>query len=243
MTDSVSSSVSGLAPEGLEYVGNSLQEQKSARMRTKILEATLDCLTIHGYANTSNNLICSIAKVSRGAMLYHYPTRHDLLSDVIEYAFYQHMRAFSQRINSLSETDRVNHNIGIALDWEACQSKPFQAYLELRVAARTNKELRRIFVPRFKHHDQVWKDELLKSFPEWRNDLKKLDLTRRFIRAILEGLTMSRDLRKEPETEWILLEFTSQIGHKLLTGDLSFSSDAQVKAFRKLVEKKTSHST
>ncbi len=231
MGKTTSESISQLAPEGLTYICDKPQQLKSARMRIAILEATLECLTKHGYANTSNALICKTGNISRGAMLYHYPTRPDLLTDVTEYAFYKHMRAFSHAISELSEEDRKDHNKGIAVDWEVCQTKAFQAYLELRVAARTNKELSRIFLPRARHHDQVWKNELLKNFPEWRDDMQKLDLTRRFLRAFLEGLTMSRDLWKDPDTEWILLRFVADIAYMIRTDTLTFPDRDSIENF------------
>src|SRR5690606_10619533 len=179
MATPVSNAISGLVPEGLTADSDSPQERKSARMREAILEATLECLASHGYANTTNNLICDLAKVSRGAMLHHYPTRQALMIAVTEYAFYKHMRAFSKAIRALTDEERMNHNSGIAVDWQVCQTREFQAYMELRVASRTSKELRDIYLPRARHHDQVWKEELLTVFPEWREDMHKLDLVRR----------------------------------------------------------------
>lgn len=226
-----SPAISELVPEGLLYSSDSRQERKSAKMRETILEATLDCLARYGYANTTNNLICELAKVSRGAMLHHYPTRQDLMIAVIEYAFYKHMTAFSRAVSQLTEEDRIKRNSAVAIDWELCQSREFQAYLELRVAARTNKELRTIFLPRARHHDQVWKDELLKTFPEWRNDLRKLDLARRFLRAVLEGLVMSRELWKDTRTEWLVLGFVADITARIRRGELDFPTEENLHQF------------
>lgn len=233
MNNHLSNAILELAPEGLAPRPDSQQERKSSETRETILEATLECLANHGYAETTNNLICDIAKVSRGAMLHHYPTRQDLLVAVIDYAFYKHMTNFSQTVNRLADEDRVGRNSAIAIDWQLCQSREFQAYLELRVASRTNAELRAIFLPRARHHDLVWKEELLKVFPEWRDDMRKLELTRRLTRAILEGLTMSRDIWKDPAMEWTVLAFTADMVRKIRVGELVFPSEESLEEFKK----------
>lgn len=232
MISEMSTAIQELAPDGLSPRPGSPQEVKSAKTREAILEAALDCLAEHGYANTSHNLICKQAKISRGALLHHYPTSQALMVAVIDYAFYKHMMTFSQTVSALDEEDRRDRNTAIAIDWQQCQSREMQVYLEMRVASRTNKELRTIFLPRARHHDLVWKEELLKVFPEWRDDMRKLDLTRRLTRAIIEGLTMSRELWRDGDAEWALLTFTADMVRKIRVGDLSFPGAEQIAAFK-----------
>lgn len=228
----MSTAILELAPDGLSPRPGSQQETKSAKTRESILEAALDCLAEHGYANTSHNLICKQANISRGALLHHYPTSQDLMVAVIDYAFYKHMTTFSQTVRALSEEDRMDRNSVVAIDWQQCQSREMQVYLEMRVASRTNKELRSIFVPRARHHDLVWKEELLKVFPEWRDDMRKLDLTRRLLRSILEGLTMSRELWRDTDAEWALLTFTADMIRKIRLGELKFPDAQRIEVFK-----------
>ncbi|MCY1454121.1 hypothetical protein D9M71_711620 [compost metagenome] len=98
-------------------------------------------------------------------------------------------------------------------------------------------------MPRARHHDLIWKEELLTVFPEWRDDMQKLDLTRRLTRAFLEGLTMSRDLWKDPATEWALLGFIADIVRKLRTNELRFPSPDDLEVFKNpalaIINKKT----
>ena len=233
MSNQLSTAIQELAPEGLAPANpNSLQEQKSTRMRETILEAALDCLAEHGYANTTHNLICQKAQISRGALLHHYPSSQDLMVAVIDYAFYKHMTAFSAMVASLSEESRTDRNTAIAIDWQMCQSREMTVYLEMRTASRTNSELRAIFIPRARHHDLVWKEELLKVFPEWRDDMRKLDLTRRLTRSIIEGMTMSRELWRDNDTEWTLVAFAADMIRKIRIDELSFPSPETVEAFK-----------
>jgi AcrR family transcriptional regulator len=234
MSSQLSAAIQQLAPDGLSPRPGSPQELKSSKTRETILEATLDCLADHGYANTTHNLICQKAKVSRGAMLHHYPTTQDLMVAVIDYAFYKHMSTFSQMVSELTDESRLNRNTAIAIDWHLCQSREMLVYLELRVASRTNAELRAIFLPRARHHDLVWKEELLKVFPEWRDDMRKLDLTRRLTRAIIEGMVMSRELSRDGEAEWALLTFTADLIRNIRVGDVNFPAAERVASLREL---------
>ncbi|HJV84578.1 MAG TPA: TetR/AcrR family transcriptional regulator [Noviherbaspirillum sp.] len=233
MSSELPAAIRELAPEGLSPRSGSQQELKSSKTRETILESTLDCLAEHGYASTTHNLICQKAKVSRGAMLHHYPTSQDLMVAVIDYAFYKHMTAFSHMVSSLTDEDRQNRNTAIVIDWHLCQSREMLVYLEMRTASRTNDELRAIFLPRARHHDLVWKEELLKVFPEWRDDMRKLDLTRRLARAIIEGLTLSRELWRDSSSEWALLAFTADMLRGIRIGEMSFPSGEHIEAFKK----------
>lgn len=226
MNEHISSSIMDLVPDGLNPRSGSRQESKSSVMRITILEATIDCLANHGYASTTNNLVCELAKISRGAMLHHYHTRQDLMIATIEYAFYRHMSNFSRMVKDLTEDDRSNRNIAIAIDWRLCQSREYKAYQELLMASRTNPDLRKFFMPRARHHDLVWKEELLKIFPEWRKDMRALDLSRRLVRSFLDGMSLNKDQWKDQTTEWVLLAFIADLMRQIRTGKLTFPEDA-----------------
>lgn len=232
MNEQIPSSIMQLVPEGLTPRPGSRQESKSSEMRETILEATLDCLAEHGYAHTTNSLVCEQAGISRGAMLHHYRTRQDLIVATIEYAFYKHLTTFSHMVTRLGEADRMNRNSAIAIDWHLCLTREYRAYQELQIAARTNDELRKVFEPRARHHNMVWKEELLKVFPEWREDMRKLDFSRRFVRSLLDGMSLNRDLWKDPSIEWVLLGFLARLMKLVRTDEIEFPEESELEAFR-----------
>lgn len=57
------------------------QETKSSETRTRLRQATERALIEVGYVGTSTVEVCRRTSLSRGALLHHYPTRHDLLVD------------------------------------------------------------------------------------------------------------------------------------------------------------------
>jgi AcrR family transcriptional regulator len=216
--------LSELEPVGMVRADAGLQQRKSADTRVTILEAAIDCLADLGYARTTNRLIAKQAKVSRGAMLHHYATRQDLIESVIDYAFYCHMEEFGRAIRGLSDQERKSDNSGIALDWDLFLSRPHKAYLELTMAARTDEELRAIFVPKAQRHDRIWCDQLLAVFPEWSNDLELLNRSRRVVTAMMSGMILNRDIWNDAGMEQTLLQFLADILIKLREGDLTFAA-------------------
>ena len=54
------------------------QEERTAAMRERLLNATVECLYELGYAKTTTTAIVERAGVSRGAQLHHFPTKADL---------------------------------------------------------------------------------------------------------------------------------------------------------------------
>jgi acetyl esterase/lipase len=54
------------------------QPERSARMRQKLLEATVQCLDELGYAATSTTEVVARAGVSRGALAHHFASKTEL---------------------------------------------------------------------------------------------------------------------------------------------------------------------
>src|SRR5690606_33888507 len=107
---------------------------------------------------------------------------------------------------------------------------------ELQMASRTNPELRKVFQPRARHHDLVWKEELLKVFPEWREDMRKLELGRRFVRSLLDGMSLNREQWKDPSVEWILLGFIADLMRRIRPGELDFPEEVALDSFKNSAE-------
>jgi len=207
-----------------DYLGGpqaGVQERKSAEMRLTILEAAMDCLANYGYARTTTQLVRRIAHISRGTLLHHYPSKNDLITAVIEYAFYKRMKSFVEGVKHLSSQERVRLNLGIRNSWQQLGSREYQVYLELHMAARTDAELRAIFIPRARQYDQVWRENVAPLYPEW-SDRRLFDLGSEFTRSALEGLRLNSDIWNNPENEVILVEFVSQLLLLLRDGKLKF---------------------
>lgn len=199
-----------------------LQQRRSSETKLMILDAAVDCLAEFGYSNTTTQLIAQRANISRGAMLHHYATKQDLIASVIDYAFFRHIEEFSTAVRSLSDVDRTKKNVGISIDWQTYNGRDFKAYLELNNAARTDVELRDMFISKAQRHDRYWRQELIENFPEWAKNLDKLDHARRFTQAVMSGMVINQAIWNEPDTIKTLLAFLANILIDVREGRLNF---------------------
>jgi AcrR family transcriptional regulator len=117
------------------------QAERSAGTRTKLLDATAECLTERGYAHTSTIDICRRAGVSRGAMLHHFPSRAVLVAAACEHIFEARAGEFRAAMSRVPEGD---NRLEAAIDvlWDLFRRDSFSAWYELIVAGRTDPDLR-----------------------------------------------------------------------------------------------------
>lgn len=115
------------------------QEERRATTQTALLEATLRCLGRDGYATTSITSIIKEAKVSRGALLHHYPTKNELMAHAVVYFYRQRLERFKRELlgadtGNLSLEDRLKVLRADFATW-------YHTSLEIEVATRTNEQI------------------------------------------------------------------------------------------------------
>jgi AcrR family transcriptional regulator len=118
------------------------QAQRTARMRARLLRATVRCLLSLGYTRTSTTEICRRAKVSRGAQLHHFPTKAALVAAAVEQVFLDRMKEFEALLLRLGDTGPPAPTALFEHLWPVYTGEAFYAWLELVVAARTDAGLR-----------------------------------------------------------------------------------------------------
>lgn len=208
------------------------QQRRSAETRLSILGTMIECLAREGYARTTTQLICKVAKVSRGALLYHYPTKQELIAAAIDYVFYKRLDNFTSNITRLSEHDRITLNMGITALWDSCTTQEYQAYVELHVAARTDDELRSIFLPKAARSHDLWIDNILHLFPEWSHlNREQFELSYDLVRATFEGMLINRDIEQQAR-EQVLVGMVANLLIAVREGVLEFPSVAEDKKSR-----------
>ncbi|UVO11358.1 TetR/AcrR family transcriptional regulator [Mycobacterium sp. SVM_VP21] len=116
------------------------QAERSAAMRTRLLDATIECLVSYGYSGTTTPRIAELAGVTRGAQIHHFRSKEDLVVAAVEHLAQQRTRA---AIRELGQVRSIPDPVATALDflWEAHQGPMFIATVELWVAARTDRVL------------------------------------------------------------------------------------------------------
>lgn len=225
VSESPTVALAQLEPNGLDAEGQNWQQRKSIQTRLAILEAAIDCLQEHGFARTTTQLIAQTAGISRGAMLHHYATKQELIASVIEYTFFKRMERFLAAIRSLSDDERVERNAGIEIYWQSLLTREFAAYLELMVAARTDKELRETFLPKARHYERIERAEVVRAFPEWQSDPDAYDLAMDFCISAMQGLLFNREIWQERDRRVRLRRFISTAIVMLRSGALAAHGD------------------
>jgi len=210
-----------LEPEGLDGQGQGWQQRKSIQTRIAILEAAIDCLERQGYARTTTQMIAQTARISRGAMLHHYATKQELVEAVIDYTFFRRMEQFIARIGGLTDQER-EQQAGIEIYWQSVLTREYAAYLELAVAARTDLELKEIFLPKARRFVAVEREAVLKAFPEWQDKLPVYELAMDFCIAAMEGLLLNRQVWDDRARRVLLRAFIGEALLALREGRLAY---------------------
>lgn len=117
------------------------QAERSASTRTRLLDATLQCLIEQGYARTTMAQIEALAGVSRGARLHHFPHKAVLVSAAVEHLFVGIAARYGAAMARVAP-DADRFRAGFRLLWETYVDPSYAAVLELCNAARTEPELR-----------------------------------------------------------------------------------------------------
>ena len=174
------------------------QQTKSEQTRTLILDAAVICFYELGYASTTTDNIAKQAGVSRGAMLHHFPTRFDLIKAAVLHINQKRLARFSEeetKTQQGAEHSRIEE--GIDTYWSELNTPAFVVFHELKVAARTDKELEKVLIPALKEFDQAFYEAVCQIFPD-------LALSEAFVRGnyltqyLLEGMAAAKMIDGAP---------------------------------------------
>ena len=172
------------------------QQRKSALTRQKIIGAAVDCLVTNGYAGLTTAAVAQRCGISRGTMSHHFATRIDLVQTVVESVFYDQMRGFldSYRTTLAATGEAFLVEIATEKHWLSVQSREYAAYIELALAARTDRELAPHFTAAAKRYDEVWSTEMRDAFPQWQRHWDALQVANDFAIAAHMGLLINRSV-------------------------------------------------
>ena len=113
---------------------------KSRRTRARILDAAMRLFAEVGYYSATNAMIADAANLTRGAMLYHFSSREELVEAAVAFIEVERARLFEQAAVHSPSADAAEHAIDAY--WALLHETPFLAFAELEAAARTDAMLR-----------------------------------------------------------------------------------------------------
>ena len=105
--------------------------------RLALIRAALTQFGRVGYDGATTRDIAAEAKLTRGAMLYHFPTREALVEAAVAHIQQARLTLFEKETDHRDEgADATDHAIDTY--WSLLQSTPFRAFAELEAVARTD---------------------------------------------------------------------------------------------------------
>ena len=120
------------------------QAERTAAMRGRILEAAVTCLYKQGYGATTTVSVATTAKVSRGAMLHHFPSKADLMLATLAHVLERNAANFIAAAGRIDDPwERYAALPDLRL--EAGQQPEGVAFMEIMVGARSDEAVRARF--------------------------------------------------------------------------------------------------
>ena len=163
---------------------------KSLRTRARILEQATRLFAEVGYSAATNPRIAEAAGLTRGAMLYHFPTRESLVEAAVDFIQAARGRLFEDAVSSAPHgADRTDHAIDSY--WRLLGEAPFVAFAELEAAARTDADLRQRLAPAQEAFDRAQVGEHLFDLVQ-AGEGPRFQASRDLARFMLEGLARAR---------------------------------------------------
>lgn len=173
---------------------------KSRRTRVRILDEAVKVIAGSGYRAATNAAVAGAAGITRGAMLYHFPTRESLLEAAIDHIQSRRAELFRAAADSLPPGGDVTEH-AIETYWDLLHRTPFVAFAELEAAARTDALVRDLLAPSLAEFDRAQiGDHFLKMLHAGAGP--RFQASRDLARFMLEGMaraqvTYDRDERVE----------------------------------------------
>ena len=110
------------------------QAERTAETRSKLIDATIECLIERGYSGTTTLAVCKLAGVSHGSLLHHFGKRHVLLGAALEAVTGRLRARVVEALESMPVGDtRVEAMVDLM--WTAFGAREFKAVVELWMAS------------------------------------------------------------------------------------------------------------
>lgn len=177
----------------------SLKQDRAGQTRLQLLDATVECLTQVGYARTTTTLVQKRAGVSRGALLYHFPSKAALLVEAVRHLVHltgQHMK---DQVDALPAQDGDRIEKVLELLWETFSGPLFYVAMELWNASRTDPKLWQVLVEAERSLGREIHSQISDVFGPQVSSRPGFKRALRMTLQWMRGAAMTEIIRKDPE--------------------------------------------
>lgn len=113
------------------------QAERTAAMRQRLLDSTVECLVAYGYAGTTTVRVAKLAGVTRGAQIHHFRSKEELVIAAVEHLAQQRaQKAVGELWRITDSPDRASAILDFL--WELHRDDFTVATIELWIASRTD---------------------------------------------------------------------------------------------------------
>lgn len=199
---------------------------KSGRTRRRILDAGVEFLASNGYNALTVAQVGEAAGLARATMVYHFPTRRDLVQALVAHVTRLRVELYEAQIAELPH-DADFRVRAVDLAWDHAHRPEFAAFAEFAQAARTDRDLAEMFGPAMSAFDAARREAAVRIFPSDVSTREDFDLSRDVLRFLLEGLVQqggvihNGEKRIESIRHFLRLLVSSPEGRKLLENSVA----------------------
>ncbi|WP_278313773.1 TetR/AcrR family transcriptional regulator [Lolliginicoccus levis] len=123
------------------------QRQRSAEMRARLIDATIDCLRQGGYGYATTRNIAANAEVSLGALAHQFPGRIALIAAAIDEVGRRCVDELARLVQSIPAEDPGRPGELLDAAWAIFDSDLFVVWIKVWTAAAENEELYAALAP------------------------------------------------------------------------------------------------
>jgi AcrR family transcriptional regulator len=173
------------------------QEARSAEMRRRLLDATLDSIHEVGFQNTSTTEVVRRAGVSRGALLHHFPTKEALIAAAVRHLLNTEVADIGKVAEAAA---RGEMTIEAFVDnmWRRFSGRLFMITLDYLASARTDPRLRESLRPITREFHQALDAIWTQFFEPASLSAKQTQVTLNMTLCLLRGMGVQTIQRDDP---------------------------------------------
>lgn len=169
-----------------------IKQERSEATRNRLLEAAVHCLVEFGYAGTTTARVVEKAGFTRGAVLYHFPAKLDLILATAAYIHAEQNRFEKGRRSATGDpVERLLETVEVV--WASRTRPHAMAQLEIMIGSRSDPELAAHYPRMRRQMDDQLRDRFWKLAQEAGiSDRAALEDVWVFSVATLRGLAIER---------------------------------------------------
>jgi AcrR family transcriptional regulator len=189
------------------------QQERRDQTRARLVDATIRCISDHGYPATTTRQVAETAGASLGAIAHHFPARIDLIATALDEVWRRMHTELRDRVAHAVATRGADRTQAL-LDtlWTAFTDDLYTVWVKVWIAAADDPELYAAVAELERPQSAVFAAIAADTAPE---NLSRLDWTRRFSAALdaMRGLALT--LATQPRTRPIAHDPWPDLRHEL----------------------------